>query len=77
MGTFSPVTDAELAHARRDPAFRQKLLAQSLEILLTGLQKARARPSGSSDTAKLIREGVAAAVRLAELIQAADPARGY
>jgi hypothetical protein len=78
MSTFSPVTDAELAHARQDPAFRQRLLTQSLELLLAGLQNARAKPSGTRENTKLIREGVAAAVRLAELIQAAaNPARGH
>ena len=69
MSAFSPVTDAELAHARQDPAFRQKLLTQSLDVLLTGIKKARTASSSSRESAKLIREGVALAVRLAELIQ--------
>ncbi len=73
MSAFSPVTDADLAHARQDPAFRQKLLEQSLEVLLNGIKKARAASANSREGAKLIREGVALAVKLAELIQA--PAR--
>ncbi len=40
MVPFSPVTDAELARARTDSAFRHKLLIRNLELLLTGLQKA-------------------------------------
>ena len=35
MGPFSPVTEAELARARNDPDFRQRLLQQSLDILLS------------------------------------------
>jgi hypothetical protein len=72
MNAFAPVTDAELAHARRDPAFRQKLLKQSLELLLARLQKLRAAPSSVRHSAKQIREGVQLAVRLAELIQTAS-----
>jgi hypothetical protein len=78
MSRFSPVTDADLAQARQDSAFRQKLLTQSLEVLLAGLQRARAGAANSRETAKLIREGVALAVRLAEIIQTpAGPARGH
>jgi hypothetical protein len=76
MSTFSPVTDADLAHARSDPAFRQKLLTQNLDLLLGGLKRARGKSKTSSEDATLIREGVALAVKLAELIQApAGPAR--
>ena len=71
---FSPVTDAELDHARRDPAFRQKLLSQNLDALLVGLQKLRRAPRPTDASAKQIREGVALAVRLAELIQTASNA---
>ena len=71
MGTFSPVTDADLARARHDPAFRHQLLSQNLDALLSGLGKLRSsapsvRESGNPDK---LREGVALAVRLAELIQ--------
>jgi hypothetical protein len=69
---FSPVTDAALARARNDPTFREKLLQQSLEMLLTGLQKVRSTASTDSDT-KQVREGVELAVRLAEMIQTERP----
>ena len=69
MVAFSPVTDDELARAREDPAFRQKLLQQNLEILLGKLQKHRNMPRGGLATPKQMREGVTLAVRLAELIQ--------
>jgi hypothetical protein len=77
MSPFSPVTETELARARRDPAFRQELLARSLEMLLGKLQKQRQASRPSAATSKQMREGVTLAVRLAELIQtAAGPSRG-
>ncbi len=73
MSDFAPVTDAALARARQDPAFRQRLLTQSLNFLLAKLQKLRTTPDAGTG-AKQIREGAALAVRLAELIQTvADP----
>jgi hypothetical protein len=39
MSQFSPVTEAELSRARKDPVFRQRLLQQSLDVLLGKLQK--------------------------------------
>jgi hypothetical protein len=39
MGSFSPVTDSDLARARSDRAFRQKLLEQSLDALLAGMKR--------------------------------------
>jgi hypothetical protein len=76
MDPFSPVTEADLARARRDPEFRQRLLTESLEVLLGKLQKQRRTPRAAPASPKEIREGVALAVRLAELIQtAADPSR--
>ena len=74
MSRFSPVTDSDLTRARTDPAFRQRLLEQNLEVLLTGIKRLRggaAPPNGAG--AKQLREGVELAVRLAELIQLGDP----
>ena len=75
MNAFAQVTDAELAQARQDPEFRQRLLKQSLELLLASLQKLRAKPSAANASAKQIREGVQLAVRLAELIQTTSAPR--
>jgi hypothetical protein len=73
MSTFPPVTESELARARADPAFRQKLLTQSLEVLLARMQKLRASALAGGEAGEgQIREGVELAVRLAELIQTAD-----
>ena len=35
------VTEADLARARRDPAFRQQLVAANLELLIEELNKLR------------------------------------
>ena len=64
-----PVSDADLDRARRDPAFRRKLLQQSLDMLLGKLQKQRQGPGTAVATPAQMREGVTLAVRLAELIQ--------
>jgi hypothetical protein len=72
MSSFSPVTDADLLRARADPAFRQKLLQQSLDALLGRLQKER-QTLGSTAEPGQMREGVALAVQLAELIQTSEP----
>jgi len=70
MGTYAPVTEDELARARTDPAFRQKLLSQNMEALLASIKKLRKAPAAANGPGdKQIREGVELAVRLAELIQ--------
>src|SRR5580698_3856141 len=77
MPTYAPVTEDELARARTDPAFRQKLLSQSMEALLAGIKKLRKAPAANGPGDKQIREGVELAVRLAELIQGpTKPSRG-
>jgi hypothetical protein len=75
MQPFAPVTEAELARARQDSAFRQKLLQQSLDLLLSGMQRQRQSRGAATASEVQMREGVALAVRLAEMIQAADPSR--
>ncbi len=70
MAAFAPVTDADLARARNDAAFRQKLLEQSLETLLTRVQKLRnAVPPAQNAGTSQMREAIELAVRLAEMIQ--------
>jgi hypothetical protein len=70
VAAFVPVTDDDLARSREDPAFRRRLLGDSLELLLARLQKLRKAPPADKATAGHIREGVQLAVKLAELIQA-------
>jgi hypothetical protein len=73
MSSFPPLTEADLSRARTDPAFRQKLLQQSLDALLGRLQKERQMPSSVAAKPGQMREGVTLAVRLAELIQTSEP----
>jgi hypothetical protein len=73
MNSFPPVTEADLSRARIDPAFRQKLLQQSLDALLGRLQKERQMLGSAKARPGQVREGVALAVRLAELIQTLEP----
>ncbi len=76
MNPLPQITEAELMRARNDPAFRQRLLRQSLDALLGILQREN-RLSRAATGDERMREGVNLAVRLAELIQTAgDPERG-
>jgi hypothetical protein len=76
MNSFSLVTEAELSRARSDPSFRLRLLQQSLDALLSKLQRQRQAPAAAAINARQMQEGVALAVRLAEMIQAgAEPSR--
>ena len=66
------VTDDDLARARLDPAFRHRLVADCLHLLLSELNKLPARTGADPNSARQIREGVDLAVRLAELLQRVD-----
>lgn len=71
------ITEADLARARTDPVFRQKLLTHSLDVLLGSMQRLRGTTvaAANGSNAKQLREGVELAVRLAELIQSPFPWR--
>jgi hypothetical protein len=70
MVDFTAVTDEDLERARRDPAFRRKLLSDNLELLLTTLNKMRSNVSTmDKDAALQIRDGVDLAVKLADMLQ--------
>jgi hypothetical protein len=71
MNPLPQITEAELMRAHKDPAFRQRLLRQSLDALLGILQREN-RLSRAATGDERMREGVNLAVRLAELIQTAD-----
>ena len=72
LTAFAPVTDEEIVRSRGDPAFRRKLLAQSLDAVIETLQRQRRAPSTLRAGPEEMREAVALAVRLAELIQSMD-----
>ena len=68
MSNFTEVTDEDLARARKDPAFRHKLISDNLEVLLLTLHRLRSQPTDRAVT-RQIRDGVNMAVKLAELLQ--------
>jgi hypothetical protein len=69
MRAYLPATEDDLARARRDPAFRQKLLTENLDRLLAELKKLRRAKVIDPDRERQIKEGVQLAVILAERIQ--------
>jgi hypothetical protein len=75
MREIALVTDDDLERSRVDPAFRHRLVADNLELLLGELKRLR---TGKADAgrARQIREGVDLAVRLAEILQRVEQAGG-
>jgi hypothetical protein len=67
------VSDAEIERARKDPRFRQVLLARSLDRLLGSLHRMR-RAAGALGPADAhhLRQGALMAVELAERIRVID-----
>jgi hypothetical protein len=63
------VSEDDLARARTDTAFRQRLMAESLDRLLALLNNMRRESDESPERARQIREGVALAVKLADRLQ--------
>jgi cysteinyl-tRNA synthetase len=70
MSKFVAVTDEELARARKDRAFKQALLASSLNELLSAMNKLKAaNPDASPAMTRQIRDAVELAVQLADRIR--------
>ncbi len=63
------VSEEDLARARTDTAFRQQLMAESLDRLLALLNNMRRASDETPERARQIREGVALAVKLADRLQ--------
>ena len=72
MGESRLVTDSDLARARHDTGFRQRLLTESLELLLGELSKLQ-RTAQNAAHAEQIREGVALALKLTDLLRRMAP----
>lgn len=76
MSQLVEVTDAALARARRDPAFKQQLLTTSLERLLAELYRQQQNSSASDPVlARQLREGAQLATRMADIIRKIDEQR--
>jgi hypothetical protein len=70
------VTEQDLERARCDAAFRQQLMANSLERLLEALKQMRKAEDPSPQAARQLREDVDLAVKLADRLQGAAKSRG-
>jgi hypothetical protein len=68
MHDFPLITDSDLARAREDAGFRQRLLTESLERLLGELGKLQ-RVAHDATRAGQVREGVELAVKLSDLLR--------
>jgi hypothetical protein len=62
------VTDADLARARKDADFRQKLVTENLELLLAELNKLQHVATNTARDEQM-REGAELAVKLADLLR--------
>jgi hypothetical protein len=72
MSEFSLITDSDLARAREDTGFRQRLLTENLERLLGELSKLQ-RAAKNDKRADQVREGVELAIKLADLLRRIAP----
>ncbi len=72
MGESRLATDSDLARARHDIGFRQRLLTENLELLLGELSKLQ-RAAQNAARAEQIREGVELALKLADLLRRTAP----
>ncbi|HEX5211045.1 MAG TPA: hypothetical protein VFW22_04860 [Pseudolabrys sp.] len=70
------ITEQDFARARGDAAFRQRLLAASLQRLLDALKRMRRSGTPTPEAAGQIREGVALAVELTSRLQAGRRVKG-
>jgi len=65
------VSETDIVRARRDPRFRQILLARSLEQLLGSLHRMQRGPLGS-DSVRDLRQGALMAVELTDRLRVID-----
>jgi hypothetical protein len=69
MPKVTIASEDDLEHAREDPAFRQQLMAENLDMLLSELNRLRTKAGNKPETARHIQEGANLAVKLAERLQ--------
>jgi len=75
MAKVTIASEDDLAHARTDPAFRHQLMAENLDMLLSELNRLRAKGGNKPETDRHLREGANLAVKLAELLQHIESSR--
>ena len=69
MPKVTIASEDDLEHARADPAFRDQLMAENLDMLLSELNRLRIKAGHKPEAARHIREGANLAVKLAERLQ--------
>ena len=69
MPKVTIASEDDLEHARADPAFRQQLMAENLDMLLSEINRLRISAGNKPEAARHIREGANLAVKLAERLQ--------
>jgi hypothetical protein len=69
MPKVTIASEDDLEQARTDPAFRQQLMAENLDMLLSELNRLRTKAANKPESARHIREGADLAVKLAERLQ--------
>jgi hypothetical protein len=69
MPKVTIASEDDLEHARADPAFRDRLMAENLDMLLSELSRLRTKAGHKPEAARHIREGANLAVKLAERLQ--------
>ena len=68
MGEFIPITDDALEKARHDYNFRQKLVSEHLERLMTAMNRAKESAVTDPVASTSLQEGARLAVKLTEIL---------
>lgn len=70
MPAFPLISDTDLSRARRDPTFRQEMLAGQLHALIRVMASLQAAPKAlEPELARSLREGADLAVKLSDLLK--------
>ena len=70
------ISEDELSRARQDPVFRQRFYADHLDRLLDKLNQMRKNAADDPARARLIKEGVDLAVKLADRLNTKQRSSG-
>ncbi len=75
MSNGFAVTEAELARARRDPEYKQRLLTATLDLLLSEMQRHKGAAAHDPRMSSAMREAAELAARVADIIRDLDERR--
>jgi hypothetical protein len=68
MSEFIPITDEMLEKARRDRNFRQRLVSEHLDRLMTAMSRTKNRVNTDPAASAHLQEGARLAVKLTEIL---------